>query len=103
MEFQLFDNSARFLPSKGFTKKQVCEYSIVEHHTDHLCFRITFIDKPFHLVREIDIATPFGYLNVSPTSLRFTMDEEVPRPIPFVFVVIAGRPSGSDWNRSPGL
>ena len=60
---------------------------VIQHHSDLLCFGVSFINQPPHLMGEVNHGAAFGHVHVPPARQGLAEQEQVAGPITFIFIV----------------
>ena len=97
MELQLLPQAMGFCRRKGLIERsRFVGVEIVQDDPNHLRLRVAFIDQPFQLVGEVLHRALSGHFHVPPARLRLTAEEDIPRAIALVFIIIACHLTGAD-------
>ncbi len=72
---------------------------VVEDDANHISLRVCFIDEPLHLVGEVNHGALFSNVDVPEAGLRFSKEEQIARPVPFILIIKARWLPGSCWQR----
>ena len=76
---------------------------IVQDDPNHLRFGVRLVYQPLHFVRKVPRGAVLGHLHVPPARLRFDKEQEIPRAIALVFIIIAPWLTRLGGQRAPGL